>query len=683
MPDGQTFEHYFDALKPLPEPAAGGPDDPSTEAGRPSWQRQIVRLDAPPAIVDQPRLSLEDARRFLRQRVADYLAERDPEYALVLAVTPGVGKSTIAVQAAETAAAMGRVVGYLGPRRDFFGDLMELAQRPQWWQPWDARQDGSNDRRKTCLHALPMAKWLAKGHKAIDFCVGVCGWAYINDRDHGCAWHAQKEDKRPIVFGQHQHLVAGHPREFGVVIVDESAIGVFTRQWIIGEKWIMPADMDDAEPMTEIMHTLATWAGQGLRIFGKPLLDGLGGAQRVLDACESMPLDAEALDSPPIYRPDDAERAPYMHLPWVIHLLAREARVALEGQDYPARVIVDDGKLHLLLRQTVNKRMPKHRIILDATANRDLLETLLRQPVEIVEPMIRRQGRIFQVTDRANNKSTMLDAALAATAKAKQAHILMKRLVEQRRYQRVGIITYQALEDQFPDWEVGHFGGSRGTNRFDQVEALFVLGTPMPDMGELLKVATMLYQNRMEPFAASARPEFVTVTRAFAYRDADGKGWGYPVSEFADPDLNAVLWQHRDAEIIQAVHRARINIRPADVWLFANIPIDQLPPDCLFTFRDLMGSPLGMDVWRWPEIEEILDWFHEAGEVLPRQMFLELIKARPDTTSGYMRIIAKTWPDRWRLRRARDALPGDPIGAGRKPAVLIPSTSRYWGENGN
>lgn len=667
------------ALDRLTEPEVT-PDDPDDGSARP-WRRQAIRLAQPPASVYRPRLSVDDARDLLRRRVTAYLAEPEPDYALVLAVTPGVGKTTVAVKAAESAAALGRRVAFLGPRRDFFGDIAILADHLDWWQPWDARQDAGEGRRRTCQHAGPIGKWIAKGHEAKAFCAGVCGWDYVKN---ACVWHSQKRDPRPIVFGQHQHLVAGHPREFDVVIVDESAINVFTRQWVIGERWIAPAGMDDREPMTEIMDRIANIATKGETVMGPDLLTLLGGAQRVLDACEAMAIDPALLAAPPAHTPEDAERAPYAHLPQVIGLLAREARAAMEGRGYLERVIVHDHHLHLLLRHRVNARMPKHRIILDATANRELLETLLEQPVEIVEPQIARLGRVYQVTDRANNISTVLDRAKNPTAKARQAQIIMRRIVAQRRYGRVGVITYQALESLFePDgWDTGHFGGARGTNRFDQVDALFVLGTPMPDMGEILKAATMLYQRRMDRFQASIKPEFVTVNRTFVYAGPDGAGVAYPVSEFADPDLAAIHWQFRDAEMIQAAHRARINIREADVWLFANLPIDQLPPDGLYTFRDLMGSPTGIDVWRWPEIEDALETAFQVAEPLPLKVFAAWIQANPETAANYFRIIAKTWPDRWRLRRARDALPGDPVGAGRKPAVLIPSTSRYWGENG-
>ena len=54
----------------------------------------------------------------------------------------------------------------------------------------------------------------------------------------------------------------------------------------------------------------------------------------------------------------------------------------------------------------------------------------------------------------------------------------------------------------------------------------------------------------------------------------------YPAGGFwADDDLQALVWQLREAEILQAVHRARPVHRPVPIFLLCNLPLDRAGVD--------------------------------------------------------------------------------------------------------
>lgn len=585
----------------------------------PEWltanvQRGLVTVASAPRAI--PSGTVEEARRNIRAAMRDYLATPDPEHMLLIRAAPGVGKTFAAAEIAEECAAAGQRVLYAGPRHDFYEQVQAVAGQPELWYEWLPRQQGDDLKPTTCNYVEPITGWLNRGYPAMDFCSGVCGWAYVKD----CPYHCQKKRQEPIIYGQHAHVALAHPLKFDVCIGDENPLAAFAFEWVIPQKWLVPNGMDPTQPLTAMLHRLAGLATAGQRLSGLELLHALGGPAEVLEACELFRLDAQAVAlAPKLHRAEDAANADYFHLPALVGLLAREARAALAnpeqidlftrrvnghdhttGDTYPRRVILSaDGNLLLLLRRPVYDKLPAHVIWLDATGNQHLYETVFRRPVEVVEATPAFLGSVFQVYDRANGKSSLMDkdGNLRATPVAQ-----LKRQVETiaQRYQRPALITFQKLGAEFEQWDGAHFYAARGTNAFQDCDAIIIAGTPQPPRHGLERLARMWFLERMTPFQTS----WSHAIRAYAYTDpADGQGRGYPTSGFwADPDLQAVLWSVREAEIIQAAHRGRPILRPVDIWLLTNLPIDELPPTRLLSIADLLDAPPGCEVFRWAEI---------------------------------------------------------------------------------
>lgn len=593
-------------------PAPTLTDHPLPAAPPERYRRRGLTLrPAPPDQDDW--IDLDQLEPMLMTAIREYMADPEPDHALLLAAPAGGGKTTIAVRLAEQVAAAGRRVLYCGPRRDFWQDIQALAARPDWWYQWLPRQLGDPDAGQptTCRHADAMSAWHARGYQAIDLCSNgrICGWNYV--RDH-CPYHRQKAQPRPIVYGSHQHAALGHPlmREFGLLIGDESPLQAFLHPWHIPSLSVLPPDVDDTdlELLLRALRALcATPCPSATCWQGGDLYTALGGAQHVVEVLEAadLPVDQRLVLAPELRSAVGADSAPWGHLLTLCALLLREARRLEQGLEIIPRVRVDVTGLTLLLRRAP-PALPAHTVWLDATGSAGMYQTLLGRPVRQVRPRVRPRGRIYQLWASANGRGAMTDQRTDVQGEArgavKQATIKaqISRIVEWGGYQQPAVISYKPLGGSLlPGAPYSHFGGARGTNRLQDCDALVVVGAPMPAPPAIKDIAAMLYQERDEPWCDAWYP----LDRPFAGQAAAYSVGGY----WDDPDLQQVVQELRESEIVQAIHRARPLRRSVDVWLLTNVVTDQ--PVELVSLHDLFGAVdrdgralVGVDVLRWPEV---------------------------------------------------------------------------------
>lgn len=606
------LDRFVESLE-IDEPETDGP--PSEEPQYLHGSMRTLRQCDPPSLDHIVGTPLVVARQTIHDAMRTYMMTENPSHILLIPAPPGTGKTWAGVDFAHWAhAETGKRIMYAGPRHDFFTDIVEASasqgQRTADWYEWLPRQnDDLDDSLHTCNYAGQINKWLARGYTGMDFCSQVCGWEYVNK---GCTYHAQKGRRNPLIYGQHAHVALGHPmmEQFEVIIGDENPMGTFVHEWLIPKRWIVPSGMNPTDPLAEVLFDMAQLSERGAKLHGADLMNQLG-PQRVIEACESFVMPTTALViAPKLRNADQVDEVGYHYLPELVQKLNFEAMAAAANEPSLERLWLDERGLTIETRRHVNEQAPDHIIWFDATGKSGLYEQMFERDVEVVDVRPQLTGRIYQIVDRANGKGSLLDENNHHTHGVAQIKAQVDAIAS--KYENPAVITFQQLADAF-DQGGTHFYGSRGTNSLQDCDCLIVAGTPQPPLFQIEKVAKCLWHHRWRPFDGA----WYTQLRSYNFIDDDGNGWEYPISQYGDPELNEILWQYREAEIIQSAHRARILFRDVPVYLLTNIPIDELPPTQLLTIRELLGAPDAVDVFKWSAIAQ---WCEGLDYIDARQL---------------------------------------------------------------
>lgn len=403
-------------------------------------------------------------------------------------------------------------------------------------------------------------------------------------------------------------------------------------------------------------------------------------------------------DDVTLRHPSDAEKAPFKYVRDLLWHLRREATEAAAGRPYEPRLVAGHDMLILLQRRRLHDSVPQHLIWLDGTGDPAIYEAIFGRPVRVVELDLPVQGTVYQVINRAYGKRSLIelappDAATALieeargeegeapapptavlTRQAREALEVIDRITARNGYERHGLISFQQVTTQVAERfsVVAHFYGSRGSNAFTDrpdgpgVDALSVLGTPIPDPYALRKLAAMLYLERMEPFDMTWEDRYVP----YRYRDKEGNGWSYPVANFwNEPALAALVRQVRESEIVQAAERARLRLRQVDVWLFTNLPLDDLPPTHIVTIEELLrgNQNLPVDPYRWARVLELAEACYSRGEPISAARLSRELGIAAPTARRYIDHLRAAQPERW------EAAELAPRGRGRPSQGLRPT----------
>lgn len=630
------------------------------------WNRRELLRQQGVTPVQVPTMPIDQAQAYIRDQIMAYLAEENPAEMLLIQVDPGAGKTTMLVQIAEWYAEQQQYaehqkrVFWCLPRHDLYPDVVKHAKTPEWWYHWIPRSGIEKlEVEAPCRYHTEIALWMQKKHPGKEFCDNprICGFDYINKH---CPYWAQKETRHPIVVGVHQHLISGHmlQQQVGLVIGDEYPIGMFAGDLHVPARHIVPYDMPHDQPFTEmvnILQSLALDQEEGI-ISGRALLDHLGGPRDVLEACQLFEelADEEQTREVRLRTVDAVEQAPYKHIGMLRTYLAKEASAALDpklADGYIERLSIKNKMLCYATRHELREEFKQiHMIWLDATANKDAYEKAFDRKVRSVKVNIQKQGRTFQIHSSLNSRHAMFDYdQKTKTAIPKpHAHKIKEQLryiIQQYEYQNPLIITYQALEPFFA--ELGQTAGlsaNRGTDRFNGCDAVFVVGRQEPSGDAVIKLAAALAFDRMHLFDGTKSDRQVT----FNYLDAEGYSYSYPKTDYwFEPLLRALLWQIREAEMLQSAHRGRPIWNVCDIWLFTNVAVDELPLDGLYEFADICQSPAGIDPNKWIKLKAFIDQCHAEDKPITPADLMKQFDISDKTARKWTHAIKETFPDQW------------------------------------
>jgi len=142
--------------------------------------------------------------------------------------------------------------------------------------------------------------------------------------------------------------------------------------------------------------------------------------------------------------------------------------------------------------------------------------------------------------------------------------------------------------------DIAHFGGIRGTNDFEDRDAVIIVGREQPSVRDAERRAMAIwYDTRRSIYCVPAdKKGNVQYTETHrSYRMRDGTRKFAKVKVHPDRRVQAVVEQIREAEMVQAIDRLRLihTQREKTVYIMCNIPLDP-PVDALVTWPELVGD---------------------------------------------------------------------------------------------
>lgn len=641
----------------------------------------LRRGDPPPGIeliqqagLGKPR-SIAEVRREIYGRILDY-AVNDSKDALLVQVPAGVGKSYHAVEAVQDwAADTGARVLYTADRHDWWRDLAGFdIFEPELWYHWEPIR-GDDPGPETCRYADPLITWINRGYPGIRYCLQTCahdGWI------RHCPYRLQAKRQERLIFAMHHHLVTGMSiADYDMVIVDEFPVRAFLDERRIKAADIIPPGVHG--PVSELfkwLEYLVTTSQHRGKIRSKELLDIIG--PDLGDVFADVELGKEVLPTVPyIGDPEDAFDVPYFYWHDLLLRLSPEYEYWKAGrEDWVSRVRVLPRRwLEVLGRKHVWDNLPRKVVLLDATGTPEVYRQIFEREVETYAPNVKRQGAVIQVVGRLYGSSQVLEEKPGLGPRGGQRRVLSEHgyeMLEQCRIiaarypgQRVGIVTFKDAVGEFAvefgEANVVYFGALRGTNALKDVACLIIAGSYCPPTTAIQDMAAMIFPDRMEPFVTREedgtlrfpwRPAFVE------YLVRDERAWRQHSGFWADKELRAMLEQARRSELVQAIHRARPNVRECDVWVLSSVPttevLDAIHSDLseagLAPGRD-KGKSIGIAWGHWLKLRGWLNERWDVGGWIDAAMLAEVAGVKVGTVRSqrWMHAIAKHDPDRWLL----------------------------------
>lgn len=638
------------------------------------------------AFPDKKVITLEQLRQDMPVVMQSYIQDTVADASVLLfKIGAGCGKTHSGVQVAQWAAQQGLRVLWAANRHNMFSDLQNIPgfDESLWkhWYPIHENQGIDDPCPTTCRYANQQRLWSIRGYKTIELCKQLCvadGWIQV------CPYREQAKAKEPIIFAMHQHLANGIAiSDFDVVFIDELPIQAFWSEKIIP---LSGVDVDARGSLKLLTDCIVQLISQCLSntkkhtfYEGKKLFDIIGPIlSQIYNEIQIAPNILPQV--PIVFSPDEVETVDYFYIINFLEAAVLEYNAWRSNWKYWAsRVKVSAQGVHILSRTSPWDKLPGKLIALDATANGHVYQQIFQRDILEYNPKVQRRGNLYQIT-----------GLLHGTESAKNP-VTAERLLHIAEYisegypaGNVGIVCHKSMKsmfvEKFGEQNVVHFFGSRGTNILKDVECLIVAGTPSPDIRTVISTATALDPDRIDPFGVLT--ESGTLQVPFTYQVNE-----YTISDecsekyfknggvkrmfrgfWSEPILQSIYSQCRESELVQAIHRARPNVKPCDVWLLSPVVTDEVVD---YISDDPNIGPRNINWKLWLKLKPWLDEQWDAGNELTVEDIANFLNRSVKYISNqqWLHSIAAHMPDKW-IRHA--CKPNG--GRGRARFVLIPGS---------
>lgn len=539
-----------------------------------------------PAKSPQPAMPLEQARAHMETLLLQALEGElgDPkELGILLSPLPGTGKSTILSQVLNRyhhTRSPRRYSAYFVPRHD----LAESSERKSWAFLSGRTHADPETGQTPCAYPerqKEIARLRIPGQMGCDHCPQktACKEAQQpNDLQLPYYWGQFQQPAKVRVFPAQHFLTPTLWRRPAAVVLDDcdlkslmletfslsqSYLG-YALHW--AEKHLSHA-YAKAQPLLHLLYELLRTApaGEAFNWDGPALLTQLKekAQEHQLTVEQVLQEAAQAKEPDPFEENtllDGPKAVPVRFLEPLLDVLQHEWKEFQQENPYNRRFRLErsapgqEAGFRLTLRRDLPGAALAHSLLILSDASLTLEEAQRLFPERRwleVKPNLRipAAAKIVQFTDYNYGK-----IHLATAQERFKALQRIGELVAQHPGQKIGLISHQSftsfVRQQFPQIQVGHYYGQRGSNQFADCDVLICFGTPNPNPHELERQAEALYwdqsvinpQTLLEPRTFGQSGERVLQTRVRAY---------------ADPRLNEMHRAKREEELLQAIFRAR------------------------------------------------------------------------------------------------------------------------------
>ena len=534
----------------------------------------------------RPAMSLEQARASIETTLLQALEGElgDPkELGILLSPLPGTGKSTILSQVLNRyhrSRSPRRYSAYFVPRHD----LAESDERKSWAFVSGRTHADRETGQTPCAYPerqKEIARLRIPGQMGCDHCPqqAACkATQQDNDLKLPFYWGQFQQPAKVRVFPAQHFLTPTLWRSPAAVVLDDCDLkSLMLETFSLSQSYLgfalhwaerhLSHSYAKAQPLLHLLYEVLRTApaGQAFHWDGAELLTQL----EEMGKQQGFPFEQALADAAQAKEPDPFEEntllegpktVPVRFLEPLLEVLQHEWNEFKQEKPFNRRLRLERSApgQEAGFRLTLRRELPLSAlaqsllILSDASLTLEEAQRLFpeRRWLEIKPNLkIPAAAQIIQFTDYNYGKIHL--ATVQERFKALQR---IGELVDQHQGQRIGLISHQsfssAARQQFPQIQVGHYYGQRGSNEFADCDVLICFGTPNPNPQELERQAEALYwdqsvinpQTLLEPRVFAQAGDQVLQTRVRAYRD---------------PRLHEMHRAKREEELLQAIFRAR------------------------------------------------------------------------------------------------------------------------------
>jgi len=498
--------------------------------------------------INQSLKTLSEVRKEMGERIEAFIKGGNEGKVLNLQVPAGAGKSHTATQMINSLFPTGNDILWFASMHDQFDDLGEL--RKTNWVHVRGRTSGDGSTLQNCKHAEKARLLYNRGLSVPGILCKKC--------DIGKCEYWSKFREKGHKFLPHQMLFFFDGADTPLVVFDELNIKIFLDTYTLDAKELVRLAKAGNEDFWEaFIHLLVednALSGKDLYVALRKHLNAMSLTQ-VREHIQSLEfndkVDTYNLETSPIIGVGQTVR----------DIVWKEINMVIGGQSFNPRIHINPKhdkiyREHLELsirRPTPEWLKDKPIILLGAKGEQELFQKVLGKTSTDFIPYVPKIELPKQVEivkgdteflpqstlDTAKNKTLVWDAIGENIDTDLKTCLICHQPHEEAFSKLFGLEMTDYENDSYHD--TGHFWGVRGLNKWKDYEQIIVIGTPTPNLDDMMRQIQTIYWDE----------SVLDITR----EEVNG------IPDFKDDRIKWYLHCLREDEIYQAVFR----IRPLEV----------------------------------------------------------------------------------------------------------------------